>query len=81
VVTVMTLVLLVAALVVVGLVIVLTQCGQSAPPDRRTYETLVELHRIRRRFDVAQLKSELRRDGADARRVLRAELDELDDES
>jgi predicted transcriptional regulator len=46
--------------------------------DVQTYRTLVELHRIRRRFDVAQLKSELRRDAADARRALRAELARLD---
>jgi hypothetical protein len=72
---------LLLALVVVGLVLMLSWRNQQSTPDRRSYQAMVELHRIRRRFDVAQLKSELRRDGADARRALRAELDKLDGES
>lgn len=42
------------------------------------YRTMVELHAIRRRFDVAWFKLALKRDVADARRRLHAELDEID---
>lgn len=44
-------------------------------PDCRM---LVEMHAIRRRFDVACFKSALKRDMADARRALQAEMDEVD---
>jgi hypothetical protein len=72
---------LLLALVLVGLVLLHNRRSRQATPDGGVYWAMVELHRIRRRFDVAQLKFELRRDGADARRVLRAELDKLDGES
>lgn len=42
------------------------------------YRTMVELHAIRRRFDVACFASALKRDMADARRRLQAEMDEVD---
>jgi hypothetical protein len=46
-------------------------------PDEGTYQVMVGLHLIRRRFDVSQFKVELRRDAADRRRQLRDELNEL----
>jgi hypothetical protein len=46
--------------------------------DPRTYQVLVDLHAIRRRFDVALFKFQLGRDMADARRRLDAELEQLD---
>jgi hypothetical protein len=73
--------LLLPALVVVGLVIVLRRRDGQSRVGGADYRALVELHRIRRRFDVAQLNSELRRDGADVRRALRAELDKRDGDS
>lgn len=42
------------------------------------YDALVELHRVRRRFDVARLKHELRREALHTRRELDAELRQLD---
>jgi hypothetical protein len=68
---------LVVGLVVVWLV-VRSRRGRQAAPDRLDYQVMVELHRIRRRFDVALLKSEIRADAADARRALRAALHKLD---
>ncbi len=47
-------------------------------PDEGTYQVMVALHAVRRRFDVSQFKVELRRDAADRRRQLRDELNELD---
>ena len=70
---------LVVGLVVAWLV-VRSRRGRQSTPDRLDYQAMVELHRIRRRFDVAQLKSEIRADAADARRVLRAALHKLDGE-
>jgi hypothetical protein len=46
--------------------------------DSASYQTMVELHGIRRRLEVAQFKAELRRDAAELRRELRGELDRLD---
>jgi hypothetical protein len=70
---------LVVGLLVVWLV-VRSRRGRPPAPDRLDYQAMVELHRIRRRFHVAQLKSELRADAADARRALRAALHKLDGE-
>jgi hypothetical protein len=53
--------------------LLLASCGRGQP-DASDYRADVELHRIRRRLEVAQLRFELRRDGADARRALRADL-------
>ncbi len=68
--------------VIVGMVVIVLVAlalGFDNPPKSAvSYRTMVELHDIRRRFDAAQVKSELRRDGADARRALRDELDGLD---
>jgi hypothetical protein len=66
--------LLVAVPVVLILLSVRSRRGK---PDKRAYQVLVDLHAIRRRFDLAQFKFELRRDAADARRALRADLRKL----
>ncbi|HEY4812690.1 MAG TPA: hypothetical protein VIH71_16710 [Solirubrobacteraceae bacterium] len=69
---------------VVGLVVGLVVCGRrrrQSEPDPLDYQAMVELHRIRRRFDVALLRSEIRADAADARRVLRDALRKLDGEN
>jgi hypothetical protein len=63
----------VVAVVVVALVVVALDGGRS-PKGAASYQTRVELHGIQRRQEVAQLKSEIRRDSAQARRELRAEL-------
>ena len=64
-------------LIAVVLAIALTAGCRDAPPDAATYRAAVDLHAIRRRQEIAQVKSEVRRDAADARRALRIELDEL----
>lgn len=51
---------------------------RSVSLDPRQYQVLVDLHTIRRRFDVALFKFQLGRDMSDARRRLHAELDEMD---
>jgi hypothetical protein len=50
------------------------------PPkaDHTDDRVLLSLYAIRRRLEVAQFKSELRRDAADTRRALRAELQRSD---
>jgi uncharacterized membrane protein (DUF106 family) len=60
--------------VVLVLVALAIYCARSQT-GVTSYETMVELHAVQRRFDVAQTKAELRRDAADARRCLRDELD------
>jgi hypothetical protein len=42
--------------------------------DRTSYQVVVGLYAIRRRLEVAQFKTELHRDAAHLRRVLRDEL-------
>jgi hypothetical protein len=44
--------------------------------EQTTHRTVISLYDIRRRIQVAQLKTELRRDAADLRRDMRRELDE-----
>jgi hypothetical protein len=68
---------LVIVTVVVLLAIAVATGFHDGPPDAATYRTAIDLHAIQRRQEVAQVKSEVRRDAADARRELRAELDEL----
>jgi len=53
---------------------------RRAAVDGQTYQAMVELHRIRRRFDLAWLKFELQRDGVAARRALQAELRQLSEQ-
>lgn len=67
---------LMVAAVVVALVALWLDGGES-PKSAASYRAQVELHAVHRRFDVAQAKSEIRRDAADARRELRDELDGL----
>jgi hypothetical protein len=67
----------VVAVVVVALVVVALDNGQS-PKSAASYQVRVELHGIRRRQEVSQVKSEIRRDAAKMRRQLRGELSELD---
>lgn len=52
--------------------------SQRQPATAEDYQMIHDLYAIRRRFDVAWLEVGLRRDTADARRALRAELDKLD---
>ncbi len=47
-------------------------------PDVTTYRVMMALHAIRHRFEVSQLKVEVKRDAADAHRRLASELDSLD---
>jgi hypothetical protein len=62
------------ALVVIGLLV------RSQPPQEKvSHRVMVDLHAIRRRFDLARFKFDVRRDAADARRELRAELRRLDE--
>jgi hypothetical protein len=67
--------------VVVAVIIVLALVGAlasasptAAPPDRARYKAAVDLHGIRRRQEVAELKREVKRDASEARRELREEL-------
>jgi len=55
--------------------VLLSRRGSRPEADQNTYQAIVGLHTIRRRLEVAQVKTELRRDAAQARRELRAELD------
>ena len=57
----------------IGLVL-LSLRGSQSDGKRLTYQVAVHLHAIRRRFDLAQFNFELRRDAADARRALHADL-------
>lgn len=67
----------VAAVVVVALVVVALDGGQS-PKSAAGYQMRVELHGIRGRQEVSQVKTEIRRDATKMRRQLRDELSELD---
>jgi hypothetical protein len=68
-------------LIVVVLVIVLAaRLGlHELPAEEISYRARVDLHVIRRRLEVAQFKSEVRRDAAAARRSLREDLRRLHD--
>jgi hypothetical protein len=46
--------------------------------DANTYRVVISLHAIRRRLEVAQVRTEVRRDAAHVRRRLRDELRGLD---
>jgi hypothetical protein len=59
-------------------VLVLLSVRRGRPkPNPRIYQVMVELHAIRRRFDLAQHKFELRQDAAYARRALQTDLRRL----
>jgi hypothetical protein len=49
--------------------------ARTTAVDQAAYAAAVRMYGIRRRMEVAQLKSEVRRDAADLRRDLRRELD------
>jgi hypothetical protein len=71
-------ILLVVVIVVVLVVVVALVVGfHAGPPDAAIYRTVIDLHAIRRRQEVAQFKSDVRRDAATARRELRKELGEM----
>ncbi len=60
-------------------VIVVFLCGlfcDGLASNKGTHRTVIRLYGIRRRMEVAQLKTELRRDSADLRRALQRDLDE-----
>jgi hypothetical protein len=63
--------------IAVVLAIALIAGCRDVPPDAATYRAAVGLRAIRKRQEVTQFKSEVRRDGARARHELRAGLDEL----
>jgi cytochrome c-type biogenesis protein CcmH/NrfG len=63
------------AVVVVVVVAVFALERPVWPKDEATYRARVGLYAIRRRLEVAQFKTEVRRDGAQLRRQLRDELD------
>jgi hypothetical protein len=65
---------LVVIFVVVVLVAAYLSCPQS-PPDAVDDRVQADLYAIRRRLDVAQFKSEVRRDALRMRRELGKELD------
>ena len=67
---------LIVILVLVILVLVWHISMHADQPawDESSYRAAVGLHAIRRRLEVAQVKSELRRDAATLRRELRDEL-------
>jgi hypothetical protein len=44
------------------------------PPDRLTYTALIKLHAVRQRLSVSQYRTQVKRDGARARRALQVEL-------
>lgn len=50
--------------------------GGRPTTDQMTQRVVLSLYAIRRRLEVAQFKTELRRDAADLRRELRTELNE-----
>lgn len=52
--------------------------ARTTAVDQAAYATAVRMYGIRRRMEVAQLKTELRRDAAELRRDLQRDLDEQD---
>lgn len=66
--------LMVAVPVCLGLLALRRRRPVQPPPDRLTYAALTKLYAIRQRLNVSQYRSEVRREGAKARRTLRAEL-------
>jgi hypothetical protein len=72
---------LVAGMVAVALlqllaVLVRQRSGQPpVPPDRLTRDVLIGLYGIRQRLSVRQYRTAVKREGAKARRSMRAELE------
>ena len=69
--------LVIVVVAVLAIALAVAAGFHDAPPDAAAYRAAVDLHAIRRRQEVAQVKGEVRRDGARARRELRHELSEL----
>jgi hypothetical protein len=67
-------------LIVVVLAIALIAGCRDAPPDAATYRAAVGLRAIRKRQEVTQFKSDVRRDAARLRRELRDELGRHDEQ-
>jgi hypothetical protein len=65
-------------LIVVALVLVVALIANhcASPSDPATYRAAVGLHAARRRQEVSQVRTEIRRDAATMRRQLRDELNE-----
>jgi hypothetical protein len=70
----------VIVVVAVVLLAALALASADSPRHGVDYQVKVALHGIRRRQEATQIKSEIRRDAAQARRELRAELDRLNGE-
>jgi hypothetical protein len=70
---------LIVCAVILALAVGWVVCRRYRTPDRSTYQVVVALHIIRRRLDVSQFKVELRRDAANLRRQMQAELRRLDE--
>jgi hypothetical protein len=66
--------IIIAAAVVIVVVGLLLGAYQPAARGAGRYRAEVDLHGIRRRQEVAQFKSEVKRDATQARRELREEL-------
>ena len=67
-------------IVVVLVIVIAARLGlHELPAEEISYRAMVDLHAIRRRLEVAQFKSEVRRDAASARRSLREDLRRLHD--
>jgi hypothetical protein len=62
---------------IVIVVVVLILAGSDAPSGAGSYRGAVDMYGARKRQEVAQVKTDMRRDGAKARRELHDELDEL----
>jgi len=74
---------LIAVIVLITLWLYLRDGGREANQDAPvplSYRTLVSLHAIHRRFELARFKHELHRDAAEARRALHDELRRLHDQ-
>lgn len=71
--------ILLVIIAVVALLVALALHRREPPQDKVSYRVLVDLHAIRRCFDLARYKFDVRRDAADARCELHAELRKLDE--
>jgi hypothetical protein len=63
-------------IVVVLVILLAARLGlHELPAEEISYRARVDLYAIRRRLEVAQFKSEVRRDGARLRREMRSAID------
>jgi hypothetical protein len=68
--------LAIVVVLVLAVVLAVIANRSASPSDPATYRAAVELHAARRRQEVSQVKTEIRRDAAQMRRRLRVELNE-----